>query len=78
MDDEELYQRIGMAAAVLGALATFLGAWVYCAATYGFLFGFGLGWLPAAILAALVALVLRFAWPVLLGVVPLGLFLGWF
>ena len=36
------------------ALATFVTAWVYCAIHYGFLFGFGLGWLPAGMLAAIV------------------------
>jgi hypothetical protein len=36
------------------ALATFVTAWVYCTIHYGFLFGFGLGWLPAGMLAALV------------------------
>jgi hypothetical protein len=35
-------------------LLTFAAAWFYCAATYGFLFGFGLGWLPAGILACFV------------------------
>lgn len=37
--------------------ATFLGAWIYCAMTAGFLFGFGLGWLPAGILAGIVFVV---------------------
>ena len=36
------------------ALATFVTAWVYCTIHYGFLFGFGLGWLPAGMLAAIV------------------------
>ena len=36
------------------ALATFVTAWVYCTIHYGFLFGFGLGWLPASMLAAIV------------------------
>ena len=31
----------------------FAGAWIYCMNEYGFLFGFGLGWLPAGILAAM-------------------------
>ena len=35
------------------ALATFVTAWVYCTIHYGFLFGFGLGWLPAGMLAAM-------------------------
>jgi hypothetical protein len=38
----------------------FLGSWIYCAATYGFLFGFGLGWIPSAILAVIVGAL----WPV--------------
>lgn len=39
----------------------FIGTWIYCIATYGFLFGVGLGWLPAAIVGALVAVL----WPVI-------------
>jgi hypothetical protein len=38
---------------VLGAIAgwiSFIGAYVWCIATYGFLFGLGLGWLPSMIL----------------------------
>lgn len=65
---------IGGCLGSLAALATFLGAWGYCVAEYGFLFGFGLGWLPAAILAAIVGLGVRFLWPLLaLGLVGLGL-----
>jgi hypothetical protein len=30
---------------------TFIGCYIYCIATYGFLFGVGLGWLPAWIVA---------------------------
>ena len=33
----------------------FIAGWLYCATKYGFLWGFGFGWLPSAILAALVA-----------------------
>jgi hypothetical protein len=39
---------------IIVALATFVTAWAYCTIHYGFLFGFGLGWLPAGILAAIV------------------------
>ncbi len=35
---------------VIGGL-TFLITWIACAAHYGFLFGFGLGWIPAYILS---------------------------
>ena len=44
------------------AILTFLGAWAYCTITYGFLFGFGLCWLPSAILAVISG----FLWPLLL------------
>jgi hypothetical protein len=51
---------------VLGIL-TFLGCWAYCAFHYGFLFGFGLGWLPSAIAAVMVGGVFRFAWVIFTG-----------
>lgn len=35
---------------------TFCLAYIYCIASYGFLFGLGLGWIPSLILAA--------TWPV--------------
>ena len=50
--------KIGM----FSGAATFLATWVYCAATYGFLFGFGLGWLPAAILGVIFGFAMLLAW----------------
>ena len=46
---------------------TFAGCWIYCISTYGFLFGVGLGWLPAIICAGFAALL----WP--LAVVAVGI-----
>lgn len=44
----------------------FLGSWMYCIYSYGFLVGVGLGWLPSAIAAVLLA----FFWPVVvLGII---------
>ena len=43
--------------AIIVALTTLVTAWVYCTIHYGFLFGFGLGWLPAGMLAAIVGTV---------------------
>lgn len=40
----------------------FIGCWIYCVATYGFLLGVGLGWLPSIIAAAIVSIF----WPLLL------------
>ena len=34
-----------------------------CAVTYGFLLGFGLGWIPALVLALLVVVATIFLWP---------------
>jgi hypothetical protein len=41
-------------------LLTFIAAYIYCIATYGFLFG--LGWLPSGILAASVGGLTVFLW----------------
>ncbi len=42
--------------------ATFIAVWTYCAVTYGLL-GFVFGWIPALILALLVAVATIFLWP---------------
>ncbi len=69
MDD---YLEIGGSLAILPAIATFFGGWWYCAATYGFLLGFGLGWLPSLILAAMVQLAVAFLWGPALALVLIG------
>lgn len=38
----------------------FIGSWIYCIASYGFLLGVGLGWLPSLIVAYFAS----FLWPV--------------
>ena len=43
----EFYKEIGQS---IGGLV-FLTSWVYCTFTYGFLLGFGLGWIPSMLLA---------------------------
>jgi hypothetical protein len=52
---------------IIVALATFITAWAYCTIDYGFLFGFGLGWLPAGMLAAIVGAVWWLASPLAVG-----------
>ena len=54
--------------AIITGMIVFLGVWGYCAATYGFLFGFGLGWLPAGICAVIAAML----WPLLALLILLG------
>lgn len=52
----------------------FVGCWIYCIASYGFLIGVGLGWLPSAFAAA----ILSFFWPLILGLVLVAVVVvGW-
>jgi hypothetical protein len=57
------YTDLGWVCAALTGPATFVAVWIYCAATYGFLIGFFLGWIPAVILALLVAVAMVYLWP---------------
>ncbi len=51
------------------AIIVFIGSWIYCIATYGYLFGVGLGWLPSLIVAAIAGAL----WPLLvIAVVVVG------
>jgi hypothetical protein len=47
----------------LAGPATLLAVWIYCAVTYGFLLGLFLGWIPALILALVVAVAMIYLWP---------------
>jgi hypothetical protein len=60
--ESRTYLAIGNLLGAIAGLITFVGAWWYCAANYGFLLGFGLGWLPAAISAALVWAAVALLW----------------
>ena len=68
----EFTEKIGIPLGIGSAGLTFIASWIYCISEYGFLFGFGLGWLPAAILAVLVGLVFRYLWPLLALVLGAG------
>jgi hypothetical protein len=57
------YTDLGWIFAALTGPATLLAVWIYCAVTYGFFLGFGLGWIPALILALLVVVATIFLWP---------------
>jgi len=57
--------------------ATFVSAYIDCIATYGFIFGFGPGWLPSGIVAAIVSQVERFLWgPIILLVALVVIFVA--
>lgn len=69
MTDGETYAR-GFAWV---AIPTFIGSWIWCIASYGFLFGVGLGWLPSII----VAVVAGALWPVIVLIILGGIALMW-
>jgi CheY-like chemotaxis protein len=54
--------RIYEVGAWITGILTFIVCWVYAIASYGFLLGVGLGWLPSAIVAVIAA----YLWPLLL------------
>jgi hypothetical protein len=56
------YVAIGYVLGAVAGVITFIGAYIYCIATYGFLFGLGLGWLPSGILAAIIGWAVVFLW----------------
>jgi hypothetical protein len=58
LDKFSLSDIYAVGAVVIGGL-TFIVSWAYCVATYGFLLGFCLGWIPSAILAT----ILGALWP---------------
>ena len=66
MDEDNLLANIGGCLGSLAALIAFFGSWFYCVSEYGYLFGFGLGWLPSLILAAIVFAVVRYLWPIII------------
>lgn len=57
MTEQEAWDFKTRVAFLLSA-AVFFSVWAYCFFTYGFLLGFGLGWLPAYICAIVFAAVL--------------------
>ena len=63
----DYYLGIGAGLGGFIGFGTFFGAYIYCIATYGFIFGLGLGWIPSAISAAVISQVVRFLWgPIIL------------
>ena len=59
------YLWISRIVAWVGAVVAFFGSWIYCVSTYGYLLGFGVGWLPSIILAVTVWF-LAWLWPLAL------------
>jgi len=56
------YFIVGYVLGVTAGVITFVSAYIWCVAEYGFLFGLGLGWLPSMILAYLVGAAMFALW----------------
>ena len=70
MDFEDTY----ITGAYITGVITFFGIWIYAFASWGFLVGLAIGWLPAMI----GAYIFGFLWPLILLVVVLFLMAGLF
>lgn len=57
-----VYAGVGYVFGFIIGIVTFIGTWIYCAMTYGFVLGLGLGWFPSAICAGVVGWVTVFLW----------------
>ena len=71
------YLGIGYILGSISAVLTFIGAYIYCVATYGFLLGLGLGWLPSGILAMIVFWAMAFLWGPALLLIALAILVVW-
>jgi len=71
-DSEGCLVVLGIPLAILSGITCFFCAWIYCSVSYGFLFGFGLGWLPSALLGLIVGvLTFIFLAPAAIGICAL-------
>jgi hypothetical protein len=56
------YAGLGVLLGATAGAMTFIATWVYCALTYGFVLGLGLGWFPAAICAGAIGWLVALFW----------------
>lgn len=56
------YTGVGGVLGVLAGILTFFGCWIYCIASFGFILGLGLGWIPSGFIALIVGGVVTFLW----------------
>ena len=73
---DETYFKIGGIIGAISGITSFVASWIYCIATYGYLLGVGLGWLPSVIVAFLAYWAIGLLWGVILmGVVMIAAYL---
>jgi len=56
------YFAVGRVLGALAGVVTFLLAWIFLISRFGLIFGVGLGWIPAGIVALIVSLFVRYVW----------------
>jgi hypothetical protein len=56
------YLGAGLVLGGLTSVVVFIGGWIYCLATYGFLLGGSLGWIPSGIAASIAGTIVRYLW----------------
>lgn len=54
---------------------TFIGCWLSAMGSFGFLLGFGLGWIPSLIIAYIFAVLANFLWPIIVLILGMAFFL---
>lgn len=59
--ESEAFSSIYRVGCWITFVPVFIGCWIYCIDTHGFLLGVGLGWLPSAIVGVIAA----FLWPLI-------------
>ena len=59
------YAAVGAVTGAIAALITLIGGWWYAIANFGWFLGLSLGWIPSAIFALVILVIVRFLWPVL-------------
>ena len=64
MSNDDVY-NLGFS---ITAFIVFWASWIYCIATYGFLLGVGLGWLPSIIVAVIAGAL----WPLIALLIAIG------
>ena len=66
----DFFSQVYQIGFVLTWMLTFFGSWIYCAVSYGYLLGVGLGWLPSLFVATLAAIF----WPLIAAAIAVLLF----
>jgi len=64
--DGNVYNEFSLAMAAYVAIPTFFCCWIYCIVEYGFLWGFGFGWMPSILCAGVAVILVPIAYPLIL------------